>query len=145
MRQWPISQSSSARAEVYTNAFLRAEAASVTLSDDKTTLTLSLAVDNTTTRPYPMIFLSATLKDNLGNFFESANRPTGIPTGRPYSCEQGTVLAAGAPLVVVFSFRLPSRASLNNPSLTLSAEFQAQRDTCENFTVSLANLRIVKE
>jgi hypothetical protein len=136
---------SSARAEVYTNAFLRAEVASVKLSDDKTTLTLSLAVDNTTAGPYPIVFLSAALKDDLGNFFAPASRPTGIPTGEPFNCKQGTVLAPGAHLIIVFAFRLPSRAMLNNPSLTLSAEFQAQRSACENFTISLSNLGVARD
>jgi hypothetical protein len=133
---------SSVRADVYTNAFLRAEVASVKLSDDKTTLTLSLAVDNTTAVPYPIVFLSATLKDDLGNFFAPASRPTGIPTGELFNCKQGTVLAPGGHLVIFFAFRLPSHAMLKNPSLTLSAEFQAQRSTCENFTVSLSNLGV---
>jgi hypothetical protein len=136
---------SPAGAEVYNNAFLRAEVTAVKLLDDKRTVTFSLVVDNTTALPYPVIFLSAALIDDRGNFLDPAGQPTGIPTGRPYSCAQGNVLTPGAHLVIVFSFKLPSRAMSSDPRLALSAEFQAQRGTCENFTVSLRNLEIAKE
>jgi hypothetical protein len=128
------------RAEVYTNAFLRAEAGSVSLSPDQTSASVTLAVTNSTAVPYSIVLLSAVLKDNRGHFFEPAGRPRGIPVGRPFTCERGVVLAPGGPLIIEFSFRVPARAMLETPTLNFSAEFQAQRQTCENFTVSLANL-----
>jgi hypothetical protein len=138
---WAISLfATSARAEVYTNAFLRAEAGSVSLSPDKTTASVTLAVANSTAVPYSIVFLSAALKDNLGHFFEPSGRPRGIPMGRPFTCEQGVVLAPGASLIIGFSFRVSPRAMLETPTLNFTAEFQAQRQTCENFTISLKNL-----
>lgn len=132
-----------ARAEVYSNAFLRAEAASVVLSPDKTTASVSLAVANSTAAPYSIVFLSAVLKDDRGYFFEPAARPAGIATGRPFNCQTGAVLAPGASLVIGFSFRMSPRLPPNTTTLKLSAEFQAQRGTCENFTISLNNLNVV--
>lgn len=133
------------RAEVYANAFLRAEAASVNLSPDKSTASVSLVVTNSTAAPYSIVFLSAVLKDDRGNFFELANRPTGIATGRPYTCQTGAVLAPGASLLIGFSFRVSRRLAPNIARLSFSAEFQAQRGSCENFTVSLNNLGVVAD
>ena len=129
-----------ARAEVYTNAFLRAEAGSVSLSPDKTTASVTLAVANSTAIPYAIVFLSAVLKDNRGHFFEPAGRPRGIPIGRPFTCEQGVLLAPGASLVIELSFWVSAPSMVETPTLNLSAEFQAQRQTCENFTISLTSL-----
>lgn len=131
------------RAEVYGNAFLRAEAASVNLSPDKSRGSVSLAVTNSTAAPYSIVFLSAVLKDDRGYFFELAARPTGIATGRPFNCQTGAVLPPGATLVVGFSFRISPRLAPDTTKLKFSAEFQAQRGSCENFTVSLNNLSVV--
>jgi hypothetical protein len=128
---------------VYTNAFLRAEAQSISLSSDKTRASVSVALTNTTAAPYPIVFLSAGLKDNRGNFFEPAGRPVGIVTGRPYTCEGGVVLVPGKRLDIEFSFRVSPAAMLDTPALNFLAEFQAQRRSCENFTVSVPNLSVV--
>lgn len=133
----------SARGEVYANAFLRAEAASAVLSQDKTIASVTLTVNNSTAAPYSLVFLSAVIKDDRGYFFTPAARPTGIVTGRPYTCETGVVLAPGASLVIGFSFRVFPRLPPDTAALRFSAEFQAQRDTCESFTVSLNNLSVV--
>ena len=135
----------SAYAEGYTNAFLGAEASAVKLSANKTMAWITLAVTNSTAGPYSIVLLSAALKDNHGHFFEPAGRPTGIPMGRPFTCDQGVVLTPGESRTIDFSFRVSSRAMMNTPMLNFSAEFQAQRHTCENFTISLNNLTTVAE
>ena len=136
---------SPARAEVYANAFLRAEAGSVRLSADKTRASVNLALVNSTAAAYSIVFLSAVLKDNRGHFFEPAGRPKGIPMGKPFTCEQGVVLTPGEPLVIDFTFRVSSRAMRDTPTLNFSAEFQAQRHSCENFTIGLDNLSAIAE
>jgi hypothetical protein len=132
-----------ARTEVYSNAFLRAEAVSVLLSGDKTRASVSLDVKNLTAAPYKVVYLSAILKDDRGYFFEPAARPTGVAIGRLFTCETGAVLAPGASLVIGLSFRISPRLAPDATTLRLSAEFQAQRGTCENFTVGLDNLSVV--
>src|SRR5687768_14924621 len=91
---------SPALARVYTNAFLRAEAGSVALSDDRTAASVSLAVENTTAAPYRIVFLSASLKDNRGHFFDLFGHPTGIDFGSRYTCDKGFVLMPGARLII---------------------------------------------
>jgi hypothetical protein len=134
---------SSARGDVYINAFLRAQASSVVLSEDKATANVAVAVANSTPAPYSLVFLSAVLKDDRGHFFTPAARPTGIATGRPYTCETGVILEPGASLLIGLSFRISPRLPPDATTLRLSAEFQAQRHTCESFTVSLNNLSVL--
>jgi hypothetical protein len=134
---------SSARSDAYINAFLRAQAASVVLSEDKTTANVTVAVANSTAAPYSLVFLSAVLKDDRGHFFTLAARPTGIATGRPSTCEAGVILEPGASLSIGLSFKVFSRLPPDTTTLRLSAEFQAQRHTCESFTVSLNNLSVL--
>ena len=134
-----------AYAEAYTNAFLRAEAGAVRLSSNKATASVTLAIANSTAGPYSIVFLSAALKDNRGNFFKPSGRPKGIPTGRPFTCEQGVLLTPEQSLTIDFSFRVSSRAMVNTAIFNFSGEFQAQRHTCENFTIILNNLTAIPE
>jgi hypothetical protein len=134
---------SSAHSDVYINAFIRAQAASVVLSEDKAIANVTVAIANSTAAPYSLVFLSAVLKDDRGHFFTLAARPTGIATGRPSTCEAGVILEPGASLLVGLSFRVFPRLQPDTTTLRLSAEFQAQRNTCESFTVSLNNLSVL--
>jgi hypothetical protein len=136
---------SPAFAHVYTNAFLRAEAVSVTLSDDKTKAFASLTVENTTTAPYRIVFLSAALKDTRGHFFDVFGHPKGIDIGKRYTCDEGFVLTPGAPLVIGLSFNVSPRVMQDTRALNLLAGFQAQRHVCEDFTVRLPNLGVDAE
>jgi hypothetical protein len=136
---------SPAFAQVYTNAFLRAEAVSVALSRDRSAAVVSLTVENTTAASYRLVFLSASLKDNRGHFFDLFGRPTGIDIGSRYTCDEGFVLMPGARLVVGLSFRVSPRDVPDTPTLNLLADFQAQRHVCENFTVRLPNLEVDAE
>ena len=133
---------SPARADVYSNTFLRAEAPQITLSLDKTTASVSVTLANTTEAPYSIVFLSASLKDNRGHFFDPAARPTGIVTGKRYTCQGGVALAPGTSLKIDFTFRVSPPAVADTPVLNFVAEFQAQRASCENFSVNLPNLRV---
>ena len=134
----------SARSDVYINAFLRAQAASVVLSEDKAIANVTVAVANSTAAPYSLVFLSAVLKDDRGHFFTSAARATGIATGRPNTCEMGVILEPGASLLIGLSFRVSPRLPPDTTTLGLSAEFQAQHHTCESFTMSFNNLSVLK-
>jgi hypothetical protein len=134
---------SSARSDVYINAFLRAQAESVVLSEDKSIANVTITVVNSTAAPYSLVFLSAVLKDNRGYFFTPADRPTGIVTGRSNTCEVGMILEPGASLLIGLSFRVFPPLPPDTTTLRLSAEFQAQRHTCESFTVSLNDLNIL--
>ena len=134
---------SSACSDVYINAFLRAQAASVVLSEDKAIANVTVAVTNPTPAPYSLVFLSAVLKDDRGHFFTPAARPTGIATGRSNTCETGVILEPGASLLIGLSFKVLPHLLMDTTTLRLSAEFQAQRHTCESFTVSLNNLSVL--
>ena len=135
---------SPAQAQVYSNSFIKAEATPINLLDNKTKAFVNISLTNTTEYPYKIVFLSASLKDNRGNFFETEAPPTGIVVGRPYACEGGVVLGPRQSLTIDFTFKVSPRAMVDTPALNFVAEFQAQRDSCENFSVSLRNLRIVE-
>ena len=131
------------QAQVYSNSFLKVESPTISLLNKNSIASINISLTNTTESPYTIVFLSASLKDNRGHFFDAAARPTGIVVGRRYACEGGVVLAPGKSIVIDFTFRVSPSAMVDTPALNFIAEFQAQRDSCENFSVSLPNLRLV--
>jgi hypothetical protein len=131
------------QAQVYNNSFLRAEAQPIALLDNNTIVPVKISLTNTTDAPYAIVFLSASLKDNRGHFFDAAARPTGIVTGRPYNCDGGVVLAPGKSIMIGFTFRVSPRVMVDASALNFVAEFQAQRNSCENFSISLPDLRLL--